>query len=929
MIFHLIILTTTSLFSQVKCRTYVPEKYFVDHNLNRRQTNNPGYNPTEQRQIVFVDKGQYPNGWNENIMKGYYRSPIIFSDKGPVTINYRGIHSGPKQPPDGYKNSCPIVISSQGKVTVNYDDSQDDVAPPSNQDICQLTNTMVELPSGIVLPYMKFKTISPYLLAEDQKSDILVILGNKNMTYKQFQETLRHYGCGDLEDSPRPSEIGSTDYVTLANGTLKAEMDDYRNIVSSLTSGSETLMVPNVVSGKYSVYRSLIADELPELRDSAFVITHEGIVVPFSLYYAVDREHFQRPPTAAVVPCKVQQIKWGDGKLVDVQTVRHVIDALRTPTMISFVFPNGKRMPFVRCSLKEPTDSYDFDPEKVMVDVGQCKNVLLSHFNDILKAVHIPDDDCKNKRFNNPVVFALDPKCLNTTDIYNVTGPVNPQTNNNCTNILKAYTECNCKQILKTNETKSMINIKNTPTDDSKNPPCSNESTKNQTVTGCNENLTTNDNKNQTTDTVITTIVTQNNTELVNTTSNPSICGKMDNITTIESKNNATENPDCTEIYIKNEQNSSSPITEGNKMPIVKSNNDQTETKNTMVSPPNLTSKNTTNSNTTTTINPNQATMTSTHQNSSNPVSGYKEEPTMNDNNQYQTETKNTTTIPNFVNNTSSSNITNPNKKYEPNSTSNSSVTTETRNNTTNDQNNYQNSSNPVIEGKTIPITTAGNNNQTETKDTTIISAPNITENTTGPNNTNTDKIYAHNETSNNAVTTEIRNNNTTDPTLTAVVPDNRQNDSNPVNRTNEIPAVTNGNHYQNSTETINTTASTPDSTENTKVGSNEGRKDNDTYTGSNETPSVNNTAETIQTSGATRASDGADDVGPMENGEKIPETNTTGIDDETPDIAYNSTMTGKKETNQPTPIYTETIKSPNNNSVTNNATKIINIVVY
>ncbi|XP_060877379.1 uncharacterized protein LOC132950150 [Metopolophium dirhodum] len=739
MIFHLILLTTTSLFSQVKCRTYVPEKDFVDHNLNRRQTNNlthnPTYNPAELRQIIF-----------ENIMKGD-RSPIIFTDKGPVTINYRGIHRGPGQPPDGFKNSYPIVMTSQGEVTVNYDDSQDDAEPPNNQDICQLTNTMVELPSGIVLPYIKFKTISPYLLAEDQKSDIRVVLDNKNMTYKQFQETLRYYGCGDLEDSPRPSEISSSDHVTLANGTLKAEMDDYRNIVSSITSGSETLMVPNVVSGKYSLYRSLIADELPELIGSAFVITHEGIVVPFSLYYAVDREHFQRPPTAAVVPCKVRQIKWRDGKLVDVQTVRHVIDALRTPTMISFVFPNGKRMPFVRCSVKEPTESYDYDPEKVMVDVGQCKDVLLSHFNDILKAVRIPDDDCKNKRFNPPTVFALDPKCLNTTDIYNVTDPVNPQTNN----------------------------------------------------------------------------ITQNNTELMNTTTNPSTCEKMDNITTIESKNNATENPDCGEIYIKNQQNSSNP---------------------------NLTSKNTTASNTTTTSNPNQATMTSNHQNSSNPVIG----------------------------------------------------------------------------GNTIPITTAGNNNQTETKNTTIISAPSITQNTTDSNNTNTDKIYEPNDTSNNTVTTETSNNTTTDPNHNAVVTENRQNGSNPVNRTNEIPAVTNTNHYQNPTETINTTASTSNYTENTKVGSNAGGKDNDS--GSNETPSVNNTAETIQTSGATRASDAADDVEPMENGEKIPETNT-GINDETSNDALNITTTGKTETNQPTPIYTETIKSPNNNSVTNNATKIINIIVY
>lgn len=908
----------------MKCRTYVPEKDFVDHSLNRRQT----YNPTEQRQIVFVDKGQYPNGWNENIMKGD-NSPIIFTDKAPITINYRGGHIGPERPPNGFRNSPPTTVTSQGNVTVNYDDSQEDVAlQQSNlQDICVLTNTMVELPSGIVMPYLKFKSIcSPYLPAEDLKSaDIRVILDNRNMTYKRFQETLRYYGCGDLgQHSPRPTEIGLANYVTLANGTLKVKTDDYRNIVRSIISGSETLMVPNVVNGKYALYRSLIADELPELIESTFVITHhEGIVVPFSLYYAVDREHFQRPTTAAAVVPKVRQIKWRDGKLVDVQTVRHVIDALRTPSFISFVFPNGKRMPFVRCNGEDPTGLYDYDPEKVLVDVGQCNDVLLSHFNDILSAVHISDDG-KHKRFNHPAVFALDPKCLQNTVICaaqpardgkackcvnviddrkysgysihainkdkpfvedkpadqkltvfgpvspmekttgldsndtiriiltsssgtheikitnvlnnkkpliyditdkpidvrdltknmplnecdyspvylmnktniscNVTEPVDLQNNKNCTNILKDNAECNCKPILKNNETNVMCDIKNTPNDEPTNSLCSNESTKNQTITGCNENPTTNNNQNHTTtDTVITTtIVTQNNTELMNTSNNHRACGQTNNITTIETKNNSTENPDCSDKCSENQQNSSTPITECNQIPIVKSDNDQTEIKNTTVSStPNPNTTDPINNTTASTTNPNQKTMTSNRQNSLNTVTEHEEVPEKNDNNQSQTENKNITTRPNSNSkNTSNSNITNIDKNYEPNNTSD------------------------------------------------------------------------------NTVKMETSNNNVTDP-----------------------------NH--------------------TVVGS-----------GSNETPSFDNSVDTTQTSGATRSSDAADDVGPVEDPKTIPETDI-GVDDDTSADAYNTTMDGNTDTNQPTPIYTKTIENPNNGSVSNNATKIINIIVY
>ncbi|XP_025201839.1 uncharacterized protein LOC112599236 [Melanaphis sacchari] len=771
MILQVIILTITLLFSQGKCGTYIPEKYTVEHNPNLRQTYQATYNPIEQQpRIVYVDKDQYPKGWNENIIKDD-RSPIIFTDKAPITINYNG-NSG--QSLYGFRNSYPTVLTSQNKIKVNYDGLHDDDIPPSNQNICLfLSKTMVELPSGIVMPYLKFKTISPYL-SEDQKSDIRIILDNKNMAYEKFQETLRYYGCDNLEDSQQQSEVNLTNYVTLANGT-QVEMNEYRNIVSSITSGSETLMVPNVVNGKYSLYRSLIADELPELIPSAFVITHAGIVVPFSLYYAVDTEYFQRPPAA--VELRIRQIKWRDGKLVDVQTIRNVIDALKTPTIISFVFPNKKRVPFVQCNVKESTELYEYDPEKVVVDVGQCKSIILSHFNDILFAMRIPDDrgDGKYKRFNPPV-FAWDPKCINKINISNITNTMNPQ-NNNCT-------------------------------------------------------------------------------ELTNITTNLNTSGKTNNMT-IENENNATKTPICTEKYTKDEQNNyCSPVIEGNEIPIIKN-----------------TEKN-------------------------------------------QTEIKNITLITQTVA---------ENKKFEPNNTKNNTVTTETKNSTTPNPKINQNSSNPTIESNnTLPII-KDDYNQTETKNLTIINnTPIITNNITGANNTNVYEKYEPIQIDNDTGTMEIRD--ITDLNQTAVLTENSQNGSNPVIKTNEIAEITNTDDYQNPTETVNTTESTPNHTKNMDAP-NSSRIDDSTYTGSNETPNVINTAETIQTPEAAITSD-ADDIGPTENPDTISETNTATDDDKLADV-YNITTTGMAEPTQPTPIYTETIKTPNNGSVTNNATKIVNIVVY
>jgi len=519
------------------------------------------------------------------------------------------------------------------------------------------------------------------------------------------------------------------------------------------------------------------------------------------------------------------------------------------------------------------------------------------------------------------------PLLINKINTTNVTNSTNPQ-NNNCTNILKTNTENDCKPILKNNETNDTTDIKNTS--DSKDPSYLNESTHDQTVNMCKKNSTTNNNKNQTTETVTTTMVTQNNTELTNTTNTS---GKI-NIITIENGNNGTITPDRSEKCTKDQQNDCSPaVTGSNEIPITKNtdkNQTQTIAENAVCSNGTHTDKNSepdnAKNNTITTENKNNTTTSipNNFQNSSNPISESNTTPVMkNDNN--QSETNNTTTInnsPNVNANTTDSNTTNAYKKPEPNE----AVTMETKNNTTTDPKNNQNSSNPVIEGTTVPIT-EGNNDRTETKNATAtISAPNVTANTTDSNNTDAYKNHEPDHTDNDTVTTEIRDDTITDPNHTAVVTDNPQNDSNPVVESDEIPAITNTSDYQNPAETVNTTVSTSNYVENT-TASNSRRTNDDTYTGSNETSAVVNFEETIQTPETTIASD-ADDVGPTEKPDTISQTKTGVNDDESTDV-YDITTTGTTEPTQPTPIYNDVIKTPNNGSMTNNATKIVNIFVY
>lgn len=257
--------------------------------------------------------------------------------------------------------------------------------------MCLLTRTTAELPSGIVIPYLKFKTISAYLPA-DLKSDTRFVLDGKSMSCEQFQRTLRVYGCSDLQVQDADA-TAIRNYVSLEDGTQIAA-DDYRNVVVSLAAGSETVAVSDAFRGPYSAYRTLLSDTLPELAPSAFVVSPAGFVVPFSMYRAV--ELGLNNGTGSSPPPPPETIKWHDGRPVPVDTVRRVIDALSArPESISYVFPNRVRLPFVPDGRDEPPPSlYDCDPERVAVDVGMRENVPVSLFNDIARAAHIPDECC-------------------------------------------------------------------------------------------------------------------------------------------------------------------------------------------------------------------------------------------------------------------------------------------------------------------------------------------------------------------------------------------------------------------------------------------------------------------------------------------------------------------------------------------------------
>lgn len=261
------------------------------------------------------------------------------------------------------------------------------------KDMCLLTRTAAELPSGIVIPYLKFKTISAYLPA-DLKSDTRIVLDGKSMSCEQFQRTLRVYGCSDLLQDVDATAIHN--YVSLEDGTQVAA-DDYRNVVVSLAAGSETVAVSDAFRGPYSAYRTLLSDVLPELAASAFVISPAGFVIPFSMYRAVELElNNGTAGSSPLPPPAPETIKWHDGRSVTVDTVRRVIDALSArPESISYVFPNRVRLPFMPDGRDEPPPAlYDCDPERVAVDVGMRENVPMSLFNDIVRAAHIPDECC-------------------------------------------------------------------------------------------------------------------------------------------------------------------------------------------------------------------------------------------------------------------------------------------------------------------------------------------------------------------------------------------------------------------------------------------------------------------------------------------------------------------------------------------------------
>ncbi|XP_050428107.1 uncharacterized protein LOC126838053 [Adelges cooleyi] len=335
-----------------------------------------------------------PSSSNQNVEYICEHSPIILSERAPVTINYKskpkGVHPG-----HAYisRHSSPIILTSTGIVTVNFDykdaDPTASVADQTDRKpVCILAKVMVEMPSGIIMSYLKFKTISCYL-PEDLKSDVAVLVDNKKMPYKEFEQTLRVHGCNDMEDSETCSCLND-DYITLSDGT-EVNLDVYRQILTSITNGSETLMIPNVFNGPYSTYAPLLEKKLLELAESAIVITSSGYRVPFSLYYAVDQENFQRSSNDQ----EIKQVTWHDGKTIRVQTIRDIVNSLKNPESIYFVFPNRKRLPFIPRGKEENMDFLNVDPNKIHVDIGRQRYVPLSVFNDIVAAVHISDGNNK------------------------------------------------------------------------------------------------------------------------------------------------------------------------------------------------------------------------------------------------------------------------------------------------------------------------------------------------------------------------------------------------------------------------------------------------------------------------------------------------------------------------------------------------------
>ncbi|XP_050536030.1 uncharacterized protein LOC126902620 isoform X2 [Daktulosphaira vitifoliae] len=306
----------------------------------------------------------------------FYDSPIIFSEKAPITINFK---MKPKSTSSIFrsKNSNPIVLSNGGTVVVNYDYKN-------------TAKVMVEMPSGIIMSYLKFKTISCYL-PEELKSDVSVLIDDEKMSYKQFEEMLRLNNCNDMEDNESCCSLDE-DYITLNDGT-EVNLDVYSKILTSISNGSETLMIPNVFNGLYSTYAILLATKLPELTESAIVITSSGYRVPFNLYYAVDKENFQRSSNNQ----DIKQICWHDGTTVNVQTIRNIINALKNPESINYVFPNGKKLPFIPKDNEECWQFHNINPAEVQVDICRYRHVPLLIFNDIVAAVHIPDITIKEQ----------------------------------------------------------------------------------------------------------------------------------------------------------------------------------------------------------------------------------------------------------------------------------------------------------------------------------------------------------------------------------------------------------------------------------------------------------------------------------------------------------------------------------------------------
>jgi len=122
---------------QVKCRTYVLDGNTASYRGPSEYLPYNGHAPDARNgrgRAVYVDDPQYAGERSMDVgtVDGD-RSPVILSDDGPVTINFKT--SRPAEIGPG-RHCSPIVVTSRGRVTVNYyDDRSSADAPTPEADV--------------------------------------------------------------------------------------------------------------------------------------------------------------------------------------------------------------------------------------------------------------------------------------------------------------------------------------------------------------------------------------------------------------------------------------------------------------------------------------------------------------------------------------------------------------------------------------------------------------------------------------------------------------------------------------------------------------------------------------------------------------------------------------------------------------------------